>query len=289
MINENFITDIAIESAESAKLNDRCEQEILSFGISKKCLNIKTKEMSERTNKPLGMYVSFDCDRRIYTSPRVAKAIESHLCDTIRQLIGVRPKTKPVLIACLGNGNITSDSLGDRVFDKLAIEADKKAQNGDKPPVLAISTSVFGKTGIESARFVRAISKELSPSHVILVDSLATSAPKRVGLSFQLSTAGITPGSGVYGGKERIDKSVLGVPTVSIGVPTLLALGTMMHGVFLDYMQMIGGELDEYKYRELLSSKMLSNMVVAPKDVDVYVENASVIIANAINSAFGVG
>ena len=286
MINENFITDIAFESAESASLLGRCEQEILSFGISKKSLNIKTKEMSERTNKPLGMYVSFDCDKRIYSHPRVAKAIESHICETLTHLIGVRPKSKPVLIACLGNGNITSDSLGDRVFDKLNIGVDKNAQNGDKQPVLAISTSVFGKTGIQSAQIVRAVCKEISPSCVLLVDSLATSAPKRVGLSFQLSTAGITPGSGVCGGKERIDKSVLGVPTVSIGVPTLLSLGTMMHSVFSDYMQMIGGELDEYKYRELLSSKMLSNMVVAPKDVDVYVENASVIIANAINSAF---
>ena len=288
MINENFVTDIAVESAESANLMRHCEQEILSFGISKKRLNIRTKEMSERTNKPLGVYVSFDCDRRIYSSPRVAQAIESHICDALLQLVGVRPQSKPVLIACLGNGNITSDSLGDRVFDKLSIQADKSAEKGDKPPLLAISTSVFGKTGIESARLVHAVCKELAPSHVVIVDSLATSTPKRVGLSFQLSTAGITPGSGVYGGKERIDKSVLGVPTVSVGVPTLLSLGTMMHGVFADYMQTVGGELDEYKYREVLSEKMLSGMVVAPKDVDVYVENASVIIANAINSAFGV-
>ncbi|MBQ9276238.1 MAG: GPR endopeptidase [Clostridia bacterium] len=286
MISENFITDIALESAESANLHSRLEQEILSFGISKKRLNIRTKEMSEQTGKPLGVYVSFDCDKRIFMSPRAGKAVETNICETLYQLIGVRPKSKPVLVACLGNGNITSDSLGDRVFDKLKIDADKNAKNGDKQPVLAISTSVFGKTGIQSAQIVRAICKEISPSCVVLVDSLATSVPKRVGLSFQLSTAGITPGSGVYGGKERIDKSVLGVPTVSIGVPTLLSLGTMLHGVFADYMQKIGRELDEYKYRELLASNMLSNMVVAPKDVDVYVENASVIIANAINSAF---
>lgn len=276
---------MAIESAENLNMTDSSKNVDVGFDIVKRFLNIKTKDMTNRIGKPMGIYITFDCPHTIYSSSRGAKAIEDNLSATIKNLVGTVKKSSPILVACLGNGQISADSLGQKVFDKLEITRKKDAQQAYKQSVCALSTSVLGKTGIESAEIISAVVKEIKPSFVLLVDSLATSVPKRVGLSFQLSTAGITPGSGVGGDKERIDKTVLGVPVLSIGVPTLLALNTLVYGLFKDYAEKFGRGLDEYAFRSLLAEKKMSNMVVAPKDVDALAEKASVIISNAINLA----
>ena len=284
MRDEIFVTDIALESAENVNLSAELTRENVGFGIEKRCLNVKTKEMAERVGKPMGVYVNFDCDGKIYSNLRAAKAIETNLANSLRNMLGNK-MAGTTLIACLGNGNIAADSLGEKVFDKLTITRKKNANLGVKRCVCAVSTSVLGKTGIESAELISAVCKQVKPSCVIAVDSLATSSPRRVGLSFQLTSAGITPGSGVGGDKARIDKSVLGVPVVAVGVPTLLSLGTFLYATMKDYSNAANHELDEYKFRSVLAERLVSNLVVAPKDIDVYVENASVVISNALNLA----
>lgn len=281
----NIVTDIAFESAVSVNMADSCKSEEVGCGIIKRSLHIKTKDMAERIKKPIGTYVTYDCTKSIYSSSRAAKAIESNLSGAIKSLVGLRSKASPVVVACLGNGDIASDSLGKRVFEKIEITRKKDANSAFKQSVCAISTGVLGKTGIETAELLSAVSREIKPACVLLVDSLATSVPMRIGVSFQVSTAGITPGSGVGEDKQKIDKCLLGVPVLMVGVPTLISLGTLMYGTFVDYMQATNSSLDEFKFRDTLSKKQISNMVVAPKDVDVVVENASVIISNAINLA----
>ena len=119
------------------------------------------------------------------------------------------------------------------------------------------------------------------------MDSLATSSVKRLGASYQLTTAGIAPGSGVGGDKPRIDKSVLGVPVVAIGVPTVLSMRTVLRDFAHEYALATGGEENEFKLRELMADKRLGQLVVAPKEVGFYVCNAASIVAGAINSLFG--
>ena len=282
---DGFITDIAVESAENVGLLEACKVQELDFGITKRSLNVKTKEMAKAVGRSIGAYTTFDCDKTIYSDPRSAKAIEAYLAQTIKRTIGVKNRSNPTLVVGLGNGNIAADSLGERVFDKIEVSSKDITKSATKPPVCAISTSVLGKTGIETAKLITGVVKEISPSFVLLVDSLATSVPRRVGLSFQLTTAGIAPGSGIVGDKEKIDSDVLGVPLLSIGVPTLLALNTLTYNLFKDYLNNLKMQIDEYAFRSLLSDKAMSNMVVAPKDVDVCVENAANVIASAINSA----
>lgn len=283
---DDFITDVAVESAENVNLSGALTSESVGFGIEKRVLNVKTKAMAERVGKPMGAYVNFDCDGKVYSNLRAAKAIETNIACSLKNMLG-NSASGTVLVACLGNGNIAADSLGEKVFDKLTITRKKNANQGVKKCICALSTSVLGKTGIESAEIICAVVGQIKPSCVIAIDSLATSVPRRVGLSFQLTSAGITPGSGVGGDKARIDKSVLGVPVVAIGVPTLLSLGTFLYSTMKDYSQIANCEIDEYKFRSVLAERLVSNLVVAPKDIDVYVENASVVVSNAINLALG--
>ena len=245
---EGFIGYSPLESDQIASLKDVATEEEIGFGIVKRRLAVKNAEDAGRYGKRIGVYTTYDCTDEVYTSMRAARVIEN-------------------------------------VFDRIEMSGEKSEKCSRKHMVCAISTSVFGKTGIESARLVFAVVRELKPKCVLLVDSLATSSAKRVGKSFQLSTAGLSPGGGVGKNSERIDKDLLGVPVLSIGVPTLITLSSVICGAIKDYSVKKGCEVDEYLIRSTLMDKDLSAMVVAPKNVDAVVDNASVIVSNAINLA----
>lgn len=127
----------------------------------------------------------------------------------------------------LGNRNIVSDALGDKVVSQINVA--RAHDTTAKAKLCAISPGVLGTTGMQTSKIVSAIADKINPSVVILIDALATSCAKRLGCSFQISNSGISPGSGVGQEKERIDKSILGVPTICIGVPMMLSLRTSIY------------------------------------------------------------
>lgn len=120
-------------------------------------------------------------------------------------------KSSPVLVVGLGNRHIVADSLGQRSVERIKVS--RFVQTGKTQSVCAFATGVLGMTGIQSAELVAGLVEKIKPSCVILIDSLATGAVSRLGKSFQISSCGISPGSGVGQDKERIDKSILSVPT----------------------------------------------------------------------------
>ena len=230
------------------------------------------------------MYATYDFKDNVYTSMRAAKTMENLLVSAVRSFVGA--SVSCVLVVGLGNGNIAADSLGTKVFAKIDVSGQNNGKCSHKPRVMCISTSVFGQTGIQSAELVFAVVKHIKPSCVVLVDSLATASCGRVCRCFQLSTAGITPGGGVGNDTSRIDKDLLGVPVLAIGVPTLVTLPNVVYGAVKEYVENKGCKIDEYLVRVVMADEKLSGMVVAPKNVDAEVENASVLISNALNLAF---
>lgn len=141
-------------------------------------------------------------------------------------------------------------------------------------------------TGIQSAELVAGVVEKIKPSCVILIDSLATGVVSRLGKSFQISSCGISPGSGVGQDKERIDKSLLSVPTFSIGVPLLLSLRTGIYAFVKEFAKDENMQINEYALRQKLADSLLSDLIVAPRDIDLAVNVASNIVSGAINDAF---
>ena len=86
--------------------------------------------------------------------------------------------------------------------------------------------------------------------------------------------------------KERIDKSLLSVPTFSIGVPLLLSLRTGIYAFVKEFAKDVNMQINEYALRQKLADSLLSDLIVAPRDIDLVVNVASSILANAINTAF---
>ncbi len=281
----HFVTDMVLEAAEGQGAYDLSEHFELAMGIVRHTLNIKNDELARQVGRDRGVYITYDCPMSVHSSTRTASAVKGYLANTISRLAGTLKKTAPVLVIGLGNADISADSLGQRTADGIEVTR-QNISEVRKQSVCAFATSVLGRTGIQSAELASAVTDKIKPSLVILVDSLATGNVTRVGTSFQVSTAGIAPGSGVGQDKERIDKSVLGVPVIAIGVPLMLSLRTALYGFVKEYCEGQGAPVNEFKLRETMADKKLSGLVVAPKDIDFMATNAANIIADAINDAF---
>lgn len=98
----------------------------------------------------------------------------------LRQLLPAEKKDCSVLVAGLGNRQVTPDALGPYVADNLNItrhivkEYGKYAMGKDRvDPLSAIVPGVMGQTGMETVEIIRGVVKETKPDVVIAVDALA--------------------------------------------------------------------------------------------------------------------
>ena len=282
--NYGFITDIALESAEATGFGQSMEGIELSYGIVKRTLRVKTQEESKRIGRERGVYITYDCKSSVFTNRNASNFLTRQIARSLAELIGILKKSSPVLVVGLGNRHIVADSLGQRSVE--GVKVTRFIQSGKKQSVCAFATGVLGMTGIQSAELVAGAVEKIKPSCVILIDSLATGSVSRLGKSFQISSCGISPGSGVGQDKERIDKSVLSVPTFSIGVPLLLSLRTGIYAFVKDFAKEENLQISEYNLRKKLADCALSDLIVAPRNIDLAVSVASNIVASVINIAF---
>ena len=254
-------TDIALEqhdflekkSREGVEVehNKRGELEIVR-------VHIKNQTGAENMKKPIGEYYTIHLPEFSHETELLDERFEI-VTEIIKRLLPSDAET--FLVAGLGNENITPDALGPicakKIFSTRHFESvtEMKSHLPSLSPVASISTGVLGQTGIETAEYISGIVGFVKPDAVIIVDALACSSIMNLGKTIQLSDTGITPGSGVGNFRKTIDKQTLGVPVVSMGVPTVMELSA-----------------DE-------------NMIVTPKDIDTIISRAAGLLSLSINCA----
>ncbi len=131
------------------------------------------------------------------------------------------------LVIGLGNKNSTPDSLGPKVIDSILVtrylyEIENIKVDNNYRNVSAFVPGVTGITGIESSDIILGIVDKIKPDFLIVVDALASSSMDRVNKTIQITTSGISPGSGVYNNRGEISFDTMKVPVISIGVPTVI-------------------------------------------------------------------
>ncbi len=286
MKNDIFYSDMAVDSLENRGLRDLAVVKKLSYGVRQIVVNVKNKQLAEQVGKPKGIYITYDCSG--VSEERYAEYLAKVMAGAIGQLIGLLPVKSTILAVGLGNGQVLADSLGVKVID--GVKANRKDTLGDfKYKLCTHSLGVEGVTGISSHEVLTALNDAIKPSAIIVVDTLATTSVNRLGTSFQLSTSGIVPGGGVGQNNPPMNKEAFGVPTISIGVPLVLT----MQGVIKDFVSAYKESekdfaVNEFALHSILADKKLSRLVVAPKEVRFFLDNASQIISHAINIAYGI-
>ncbi len=269
-------TDLALEMKEMAKEEcDGVHSEEISVGDAKVTRITVTNQTGERVvGKPQGTYVTIEV-------PPFSD--ESASDDTRRSAITVEltrvlPKEGPILIAGLGNADITPDALGPKTVEAILAtrhiskELSQSLGLGELRSVSVISPGVLGKTGIETAEIIKGVVGEVNPSAVIVIDALASRRLSRLGCTVQIADTGITPGSGVGNARNEISKASLGVPVIALGVPTVVDASTLAN-------DLLGGE----EANDVIENG--SDMMVTPKEIDTVIAHAADLVALSINCA----
>lgn len=253
-------TDLAVESYEE-KNKTKINGVIVKEGNGITYVKVTNENGVQQIGKPIGEYItvevpSFVNDTDIFDG-RLSK-----ISAILKNLLP--PDCDNVLVAGLGNMDITADALGPKtgsyIFATRHISEQLKKEMGYEQlkTVSCVCTGVLGETGIESAEIIKGICDVVRPSCVIAVDALAASSAKRLGTTVQLSTAGIAPGSGVGNHRYEISFSTLGVPVVSIGIPTVISAS-------------------------VISGREGDSMFVTPREIDRLTEQGAKLIGMSIN------
>ena len=311
-------TDLALEEGERIResgveihgviLEEETRPET---GILVTRVKIETKNGAKIMGKPIGTYVTLEAGQLGNDEEEYQQEVAKELSVQLQKLIPDPETEKSVLVVGLGNRQVTADALGPRVADRLFInrhiilEFGAAAYNRKKMNrVSCLVPGVMAQTGMESAEIVRGVVKETKPDLVVAVDALAARSTKRLNRTIQVTDTGINPGSGVGNHRHALDEKSLGVPVISIGVPTVVDAATIVNDTMYNLVTALtqsqafaamGNSLeklnDAEKYeliRELLSPN-LNAMFVTPKDIDESVKRLCYTISEGLNLAFAGG
>ena len=246
-------------------------------GVKVTTIEIINEDGERLIGKPQGKYITIETDR-LYKSSESFSVAADVLSRKLRSLL---PDEGTVLVAGLGNENITPDALGPKVMNLLLatrhIGSDlaESLGLGDLRSVAGIVPGVLGKTGIETVETIDGVVKKISPVCVIVIDALASRNTARLGTTVQLCNTGVAPGSGVGNKRKGITAESLGVPVIAIGVPTVVDALTMASDI-LEKVQVSFDEREFSQHRQ---------MMVTPKEIDSLIDNSAHLVAMGINMA----
>ncbi len=292
-------TDLAIEAAEYHRLTEKDGfLETVSPGaIPVSRVRIVNENAAKLTGKPMGNYATVFFDGAFSDDELFDRAVTQ----TATVLEEFLKGAKSVLVIGLGNADMTADALGPMTVDRLIISRHLKEQLPEIYRQLALGElsalrpGVLGQTGIETAELIRAAADTVSPGAVIVIDALASRRVKRLCATVQISDTGITPGSGVGNHRARIDRQWLGIPVISLGVPTVVdaasltadalqkAKNHLKNPCSKDLANTLADE-DGNVLRDLLGDYE-NNLVVTPQDIDTLIQRTAKLLSQAINKA----
>jgi len=150
----------------------------------------------------------------------VSLALSERLRELLRSVGETSSPTKKYLTVGIGNRLVSSDALGPYVTDHLVINGDDGEQH--YPRTYAISPGILSCTGIDTAKQIKGIVRDLRPDALITVDSLAARNYDHLQTIIQLTDSGMTPGSAMNHTTGEITRSSIGCPVISIGVPMVI-------------------------------------------------------------------
>lgn len=272
----NLRTDLALEQREISAPGDtdgiECEE--VKKGEAKITrIEITNENGAKRLNRKMGRYITVELPNLSHFADftQTAKII----ADELKTLL---PQDGLILVAGLGNDKITPDALGpgcaSLIFSTRHIGKELQKSIGFEHlrPVARVIPGVLGQNGIETVEILEGIIRRVSPVALITVDALASRRLSRLGCTVQICNTGISPGSGVGNARAEINQDTVGIPVISVGVPTVVDAVTLVCDLI--------GEDSADKIE-----KSGERMMVTPREIDLLIEHASKLVAAAINSA----
>ena len=281
-------TDLAMEAREAAGEIEGVEMEQHREG---KAIVTRVRVVNEQgaraIGKPIGTYVTIE--QNGLTQVKTG-ALSKCIAQQLSLLLG-QPRQGGALVVGLGNRELTPDSLGPRVTQRILVTRhlftqlpellDERVQ-----PVSVLAPGVMGSTGMETGEVVQAVVQRVKPACVVVVDALAARSTSRILNTVQLTDAGVSPGSGVGNHRDALTRETLGVPVVAVGVPMVVHASTILRDALERIAGDSGASLD---LGALLRSMDGENLVVTPVMIDEAVRAIAALLAEGIDLALQPG
>lgn len=279
-------TDLAMEAHElwresagkATRLAGVRARTVKQQGYSVSRVEVLNERGAQALGKPVGKYLTVDLSGYAARKDGFFHRAVAVVGAQLKELL---PPQGSVLVVGLGNLRMTPDAIGPLTLEHVLvtrhlISALPKHFSAFRP-VAALAPGVLGSTGVEAGEAVAALTKELHPAAVIVVDALAARRTGRVCTTIQLSDTGIVPGSGVGNHRAPLNRETLGVPVIAIGVPTVVDGAT----IAADLLEESGiAEVDPDRLREKTAP-----MMVTPRDIDAQVRELAKVTGYGINWA----
>ena len=186
-------------------------------------------------------------------------------------------REKILLVAGLGNPKMTADALGAEVIERMEITRKIGSDSESSVKVCAVIPGVLGATGIETVEHIGALCDRIHPSAVLAVDALSAKSQARLGATIQISSGGISPGGGIGNLQKRLSEETLGVPVVSIGVPTVVRSSVIVREAL--------EELRISLTEEEIGFISRNPFFMLPGECDLLLQSAALLLASAIHRA----
>jgi len=271
-----YRTDLALEEKEQrGSCRGVKSEEKITGDVTVSKITVETEEGSRSLGKPKGCYVTIEFPALTDNSFIPDERYEA----VSAQLGGLLPAEGTVLVCGLGNRRITPDALGPKTASQIAAtrhiadELRRSAGFDALRSCAVISPGVLGQTGIEVVDLLRSLCRQINPSAVIVIDAMASRRLSRLGCTVQISDAGISPGAGVGNNRPSISFAELGIPVISVGVPTVVEASTLAY------------DLTDGRVEENIISPRGETMIVTPREVDLLIDRSSRLLALSINHA----
>jgi spore protease len=281
-------TDLALETREfiqesaeqTTEIDGVAAREYHRHGCPVTKVEILNEAGSSVMGKPVGNYVTVEMQGLLrHEKDSFARSVQA-VADELAAFLPKEGKAC-VLVAGLGNRDITPDAIGplavqNSIVTRHLVE-NMPEEFGHMRPVAAITPGVLGTTGMESRELILGAIGHTKPGAVIIIDALTSRRLSRLCATVQISDSGIVPGSGVGNSRAALNHNTLGVPVVSVGVPTVVDAVTLM----ADLTEQAGQP--EPDWEEI--SKFSGGLMVTPKEIDTQVEALARVIGFAVSVA----
>ena len=293
-------TDLALEARESISEADSTLRGVImeetyneEDDIRVTRVEITTKNAAKTLGKPMGVYITIEAPRMLEPDEDYHREISQVIAEQLAEVIPNAEEEQSILVVGLGNREVTADALGPHVVDNLFItrhvvkEFGKAAYNKQKMNMVScMEPGVTGKTGMEAAEMIKGVIEQTEPAVMIVIDALAARSTRRLNRTIQISNTGIHPGSGVGNNRNALTEESMGIPVISIGVPTVVDAATIVGDALEKMFQ--NAKNEEKKWHLEAGENMLpelQNMYVASKDIDAVIKRLSYTVSEGINMA----
>ena len=274
----NYDSDLALERrGVNTSIDGVDYKRERSLGGVWERITIKSDAGAQSIGRPIGIYDTLTLSRMDTLDPEeiddAKEEIARELCN-IFEREDIHPGR--ILVVGLGNGDLTPDAIGPRTAFKISptlhlCHTDRKMFEAfECLEIAVIAPGVKASSGIDASDIIDGICSKIKPDAVIAIDALASRSEERLGTTVQVSSVGIIPGSGLGLNTKAINKETLGIPVISIGVPTVINTLFFKEGV------------------PQINGRESYGMFVSPREIDGIVKNASEVISGGINQAFGI-